>query len=362
MSCPLVSIVINNFNYCRYLRRAIDSALAQKYSHVEVVVVDDASTDISQDIVRSYGGAVTPILQSVNAGQGAALNSGFAKTRGDIIIFLDSDDYLYPDAAAKIVSAWKPGAAQLHYRLHLVDSAERLLDIYPSPEVSFDTGNVLPSLLTSGRFETSVTSGNAFARAALAEIMPMPEPDFRICADGYLVTLAPFYGDVLAVEEPLGAYRQHDHNNWSGTGSSNLATKYRKAIQHDRQKYAVLTAKAAERGLHVPADPGLNDYSHLTIRLASLRLEPDNHPIDTDTRLGLTMRGIRASASARLIWPRRILIAFWFLCVGLLPQLGARRAIEWRMLKQSRPPAIDRLMTRARRLTRAITRSSSVAK
>lgn len=60
---PLVSIIINNYNYGRFLREAIDSALNQTYPHVEVIVVDDGSTDGSQEIITSYGDRVIPVLK-----------------------------------------------------------------------------------------------------------------------------------------------------------------------------------------------------------------------------------------------------------------------------------------------------------
>ena len=82
MSGPRVSVVVNNFNYERYLGEAIDSALAQDHDDVEVVVVDDGSTDGSADVVRAYGSRVVPVLKP-NGGQGSAFNAGFAAATGD---------------------------------------------------------------------------------------------------------------------------------------------------------------------------------------------------------------------------------------------------------------------------------------
>ena len=116
-----VSIIINNYNYDRFLAQAIDSALNQTYDNIEVIVVDDGSTDSSRQIIASYGDAVTPVLQP-NSQQGIAFNNGFNHSSGDIIIFLDADDYLEPQAAAAIVAAWQPGLAKIHYRLRVVDA------------------------------------------------------------------------------------------------------------------------------------------------------------------------------------------------------------------------------------------------
>src|SRR3954451_20463787 len=94
---PLVSIVIDNYNYARFLPEAIESALAQTYPDTEVIVVDDGSTDDSREIIASYGSRVRPVLKT-NGGQASAFNAGFAASRGDVVLFLDSDDTLFPEA------------------------------------------------------------------------------------------------------------------------------------------------------------------------------------------------------------------------------------------------------------------------
>src|SRR5215813_13183235 len=118
---PRASIVITSYNYARFLGRCIDSALAQTYPETEVVVVDDASRDGSRDIIQSYGKRLVPVLRAENAGQAAAFNSGFVASRGDIVFFLDADDWLYPLAVERAVAAFGPGVAQVQFRLHLVD-------------------------------------------------------------------------------------------------------------------------------------------------------------------------------------------------------------------------------------------------
>jgi len=71
---PLVSIIVNNYNYARFLPEAVDSALNQTYVHTEVIVVDDGSTDNSRKIIAECGGRIIPILQP-NGKQAAAFNS-----------------------------------------------------------------------------------------------------------------------------------------------------------------------------------------------------------------------------------------------------------------------------------------------
>jgi len=88
----LVSAVIPAYNTERYLRRAIESVLAQRYRPIECIVVDDGSTDGTGDIARSFGDRVRVIRQP-NAGASAARNAGIEAARGAYIAFLDSDDY-----------------------------------------------------------------------------------------------------------------------------------------------------------------------------------------------------------------------------------------------------------------------------
>src|SRR5215208_719446 len=87
---PLVSVLISNYNYEGFLREAVNSALNQTYPNVEVVVVDDGSTDNSREVIASYRERVVPVLKE-NGGQASACNAGFQVSRGEIAIFLDAD-------------------------------------------------------------------------------------------------------------------------------------------------------------------------------------------------------------------------------------------------------------------------------
>lgn len=347
---PLASIVINNFNYARYLPQCIESALAQTYPRTEVVVVDDASTDLSADIIRSFGDNVVAVLQPQNAGQAAAMNAGFVRSRGDVVIFLDADDYLYPGAVETVVRSFDASVAIVQYRLHLVDAEGHELDLYPPSEIRFDTGDVTAKMVRSGRFEGTVTSGLAFGRAALQAIMPIPVQRYRIAADGYLVTTVPFQGEVRAVEQPLGAYRKHGSSLWSTT--MNAAAGFRRSILHDDEKAVDLKNSAAKRsGIHVEYDPWLRDYQHLSVRIGSLILDRAQHPKKSDSRLGLGLRGALASMQSTLPWRARLALSTWFAALGILPERASLAIFKWRTEPQSRPRVL-RAIVRAIRTGR----------
>lgn len=356
MTAPLVSIVINNFNYERYLPRSIESALRQTHPRLEVVVVDDASTDGSRAVLRQYARRTVAVLLEKNGGQGAAVNAGFRASHGDIVFFLDADDYLHPQAATRVVSRWEAGLSKVQFRLDLVDENERRIDLFPRPEVAFDSGDVVELLLATGRYETTVMSGNAYGRAALESVLPMPEDEFRIAADGYLVTVTPFYGPVASVEESLGGYRQHGSNAWSVNGTpfapAALAERLRGALEHDEFKYRALDVHARQRGRQASHSPGLRDTQHLAARLGSLALDPAHHSVQRDSRLRLGLRGAIASRSPRLSWKRQATLVAWFLAVGLLPRPVASIAAAWFLAPGCRPPAVARFLKGLRRLLR----------
>lgn len=92
----LVSVVVPAWNAAGWLAETLNSALAQTWRDVEVVVVDDGSTDETENVLRRYGGRVRYFRQD-NAGQGAARNRGAAESDGEFIAFLDSDDTWLPE-------------------------------------------------------------------------------------------------------------------------------------------------------------------------------------------------------------------------------------------------------------------------
>ncbi len=92
---PLVGVVIPNFNYSKYLPEAIDSVLAQTYPNIEIIVVDDGSTDNSIDILQNYDGKIR-VIQQTNSGVSVARNRGVSESRGRFIAFLDADDSWLP--------------------------------------------------------------------------------------------------------------------------------------------------------------------------------------------------------------------------------------------------------------------------
>ena len=216
-----VSILINSYNYGRFLPDAIESAIAQTYPHCEVIVVDDGSTDGSQDIIASYGDRVIPVLKE-NGGQASAFNTGFARSQGDIICFLDADDTFDTNKAQQLVeifNAW-PTVGWCFHPIERVDEALKPMDWdegYRGNEGVYD----LRSLMQKGKlgsappFDCLVTSGMSFTRQLLSQLLPMPT-DIKITSDDYLKYAAMGTHPGYMLLEKLACQRLHGNNAYTG--------------------------------------------------------------------------------------------------------------------------------------------------
>jgi glycosyltransferase involved in cell wall biosynthesis len=244
---PAASVVIVNYNYERYLRGAIDSALDQGDS-VEVIVVDDGSTDGSADLIRSYGGRIIPVLRA-NAGQGPAFTAGFAAATGEIVCFLDADDLLRPGTLTDALARYAVERyAKLHWPLVEVDeTGQPLGGINPPVELPVGDLSDLVAERGPGAYPTPPSSGNAYSRPFLDQVMPVPD-QLRVCADGYLYDLAPLYGPLARLDRPGGAIRFHNHSNF-------MARRYDDRLPHSVRAHELTIPKMAERCRQIGREP-----------------------------------------------------------------------------------------------------------
>jgi glycosyltransferase involved in cell wall biosynthesis len=152
----LVSIVIPCHNAERFLAETLESALGQTYRHIEVIVVDDGSTDNSAEIVRSYHDRLKTQF-GPNRGASAARNLGTELTRGEFIQYLDADDLLPPDAIERRIAVLRESGADVAYSdwerlveiepgLFEIDGVPvaRRIEDYPNPEIAVLTYFWLP--------------------------------------------------------------------------------------------------------------------------------------------------------------------------------------------------------------------------
>lgn len=123
-----VSVIIPTYNYARFLREAIDSALAQTHPALEIIVVDDGSTDETPQILAGYGDRIRAIRQN-NLGVGAARNTGIAAARGEYLSFLDSDDIWQPRKLEMEIARFEadPSLGMVHCGAESFDAAGNTL-------------------------------------------------------------------------------------------------------------------------------------------------------------------------------------------------------------------------------------------
>lgn len=206
---PLVSVLINNYNYAPYIKESIESVLSQTYQNFEIIIVDDGSTDNSAEIIESFNDQKITKIFKVNGGQASAFNAGFEVSKGDLITFLDSDDWWKPHKLEEIVR-WhnflKGDYALLQHNVDVWDNGKT----HPFKPAMY-SGNCFRHTVRTGDLSLFVgTSGLSFRREILEKIMPVPA-DFRISADAYLTRTSYIFGFVYSIPESLGYYRKHNN-------------------------------------------------------------------------------------------------------------------------------------------------------
>jgi glycosyltransferase involved in cell wall biosynthesis len=217
---PLVSILINNYNYAGFLPAAISSSLEQTYPHLEIIVVDDGSQDRSRQVIEEYGQQIIPIFK-VNGGQASAFNQGFAASSGEIICFLDADDLFSLNKVEKVVEIFQdyPDIGWCFHSLQMFTDKTAAPDHATPKSVNsgvYDLRNCLSQGKLRGKmpFEGTATSGICFRRSFLEQLLPMPE-EIRITSDDYLKYAAFALTPGYILLEKLAQQRIHANNAYT---------------------------------------------------------------------------------------------------------------------------------------------------
>jgi hypothetical protein len=252
MSRLFVSVLVDTYNHEEFIEQALRSVQEQDFpaEDREILVVDDGSTDRTPEILRRFGSGIR-VLRKTNGGQASAFNVGIPECRGEVIAFLDGDDWWVPRKLSTVVGAFAANPS-----VGLVGHG--ILE-------SFDDGTVRPiALERPERLRlNSVAAARIFRlrksylgtsrmniRATLArQILPVPEA-LQIEADEYLFTLAAALSELVILTETLTHYRLHKASLYNSAGSNTAGL---------RRKQAVLGALAEAlrqelTGRGVPAD------------------------------------------------------------------------------------------------------------
>jgi Glycosyl transferase family 2 len=219
-----LSVLIDTYNHEKYIHAAIASALTQEGLdgvEVDIVVVDDGSTDKTGEIVRSFGD-VLRYHYKPNGGQASALNLGIPLCRGDIICFLDGDDWWHPRKLKTVLEAFhkNPTTCGVGHSIVEVDEVGgNVIKIGPPDPVSIDFAS-RDSIALFHRYACCLgTSRLAMKRWAALELLNVPQK-LVFEADEYLFTLLPTLGEVTILSEALTYYRIHGANLYQDSRTS----------------------------------------------------------------------------------------------------------------------------------------------
>jgi glycosyltransferase involved in cell wall biosynthesis len=214
MTAPVISVLIDTFNHERFIEEAVQSVLAQDFpaSEREILVVDDGSTDRTPELLRKFGPHIR-VLHKTNGGQASAFNHGIPHCRGEIVAFLDGDDWWAPSKLSRVVQAMfaEPelgivGHGILTVRLEGPAIPESLLHGFRFQANTLEGAHLLR---TRGAF--LATSRMTIRAHLLRQIGGVPEA-IRVQADEYLFTLATVMAGARILPDPLTFYRLHDAN------------------------------------------------------------------------------------------------------------------------------------------------------
>jgi glycosyltransferase involved in cell wall biosynthesis len=327
---PGVSIVIPNYNYRRFVGAAIESALAQDHPKTEVVVVDDGSTDDSRTVIASFGDRIRAVYQA-NGGHVAACNAGWPLARQEIVIFLDADDLLMPDAASIVAAVWCSGVSKVQWTLQVVDAAGVPAgSTFPKYPHFLEPSTVRQALLATGGYPCPPTSGNAYARTFLEVLAPIQGHDWM---DPILVSAAPLYGDVITINRPLSMYRSHSAND--SEQSTITVRRFQRYVENEEKRIAFLEGCCRRMDIHFdPVAARARCVAYQEARLMAAKL-------GGRASLALARSSIFAIlGSAQSPWQRSIR-ALWLAMVTMLPAPIAQKLMEMRYLPARRPRTIE---------------------
>ncbi|MEE7502835.1 glycosyltransferase family A protein [Methylobacterium mesophilicum] len=204
---PALAVIINCFNYERYIQSAIQSVVSQNNRDCEVVVIDDGSTDGSWSIIQRSG---VRAFRKENGGQVSACLLGLEKTTAPFVLFLDADDQLLPGSLDTIVNTLDSGISKIQFQLVRINETGAVIaPAFPVFPAGRERDKFQAHVNKSGTYVSPPTSGNVFRRDVCTLLR---HASYDTAVDGVILTAAPFFGDIVSLNRPLGCYRIHGKN------------------------------------------------------------------------------------------------------------------------------------------------------
>lgn len=214
----LVSIIVPVYNTEKFIAETLQSALNQTYQDIEIIVIDDASTDRSREIIQDfqqkYPNKIHTIFHTINTGESIGRREGFLVSHGEYVYFLDADDKMYPDALKRMVSGFQKTDAKV-----VVGHRDRIDEnsqIIKNDNSARWGEMIIPNLDRIMMIHAPLTPGNLLISRGI--IVPSDfEESIRYGEDSILfvrlVHRSPFY---CISGKPVYSYRVHPHQQTNG--------------------------------------------------------------------------------------------------------------------------------------------------
>jgi glycosyltransferase involved in cell wall biosynthesis len=215
MMKPGCTVLIDTYNHERFIEEAIVSALEQDFprSAMEILVVDDGSTDRTPEIARKFEPHLR-LLRKANGGQASAFNAGIPEARGEIIAFLDGDDWWAPNKLTRVVEtlAADPSVGVVGHGIIQVYTAEkRCSTLSPGKSCRFDLLSIDDAQMFRNYMCFLGTSRVAIRREAALAALPIPE-SLVVEADEFMSAVSIAHGAAMVLNDCLTYYRLHGQN------------------------------------------------------------------------------------------------------------------------------------------------------
>lgn len=254
---PLVSVVIPAYNHGNFVAEAVRSVLAQDYSAVELIVIDDGSTDDTNEVLENLGGGFRWERQP-NSGQARALEKGWRLAQGEILGYLSADDVLAPSAICESVAELTahPQAVATYCDFNLIDPESRIIRRVKTPDFSYRDMLV----------NVSCPPGpGAFFRRATYDAAGPWNPAYQQMPDYDFWLRLGIYGYFIRIPHVLAGFRVHEASQtYSRTTPERASEPVRiieQILQHpdlppelnSQSRYALANARLISAQLHLRA-------------------------------------------------------------------------------------------------------------
>jgi glycosyltransferase involved in cell wall biosynthesis len=247
-SLPLVSVVTPSFNQAAFLEATIESVVAQDYPNLEYIIIDGGSTDGSLEIIGRYESNLAYSCSEPDAGQTEAINKGFARARGEILAWLNSDDVYRPHAISAAIKALEmhPEAGMVYGQADYIDENGATVGRFPS---------AITDLRRLRQGYVHIPQQAAFFRASLWRLVGPLDLSFYFAMDYDLWVRIASISPILYVREVWAGFRLHSDAKTLAAAARCWPEMWRVHRREGGSPLSIFGAKYALRRLVEPLMP-----------------------------------------------------------------------------------------------------------